>query len=568
MRLFSRPRLRHKPKVLAAPTWRPRLEPLEDRSVPAGGALDPSFGNGAGYVATSVSAYGSGAAAVLIQPDGKILAAGDAALGSADASPPDVFAVVRYQADGSLDTSFGTGGHAFADFPGAAFHGWRYSIANAAALYPQSGTANDGKIVLAGEHDTKYGAVFALARFNANGTLDSTFGSDKKNPGEVTTTFSTTGDPYQEAFGVVIQPDGKIVVGGTTSDGAFILARYTTAGALDKTFGTGGVVMTAFSGGVLSAGTLLSQPDGKLLVVGETHPVSQTWVVSLARYNSNGSLDTSFGTSGQVTSPVVVNNAGVKAAIYLPGTANAGEIAVVGQTAGSSGGYVEVARFTDKGALDATFGSGGTTTGQLGSNPAVAIAADGKLVVSFDSQTSTDTTSQFGVARYNTDGSPDSTFGFAGTVRSLLTGYSAGSPAAVALQSNGDIVAAGQVYFTGFNQYYPRGFGSTNFAVVRYLPSAPRIGTLSAALNADGSTTLTASNLSDANPNSNVRQVAFFVQVNGTNTLLGYGTLSNGTWTISFSTSGWAAGTYRLVAQATDSYGIVGDPLALDISAP
>src|SRR4029077_16609187 len=110
------------------------------------------------------------------------------------------------------------------------------------------------------------------------------------------------------------------------------------------------------------------------------------------------------------------------------------EIAVVGQTAGPSAGYVEIARFTANGALDATFGPGGTTTGQLGSNPAAVIAADGKLVVSFGSQTSVKGRNQFGVARYNSDGSPDSTFGSNGYVRTFLAGYSAGSPAAVALQ--------------------------------------------------------------------------------------------------------------------------------------
>jgi uncharacterized delta-60 repeat protein len=534
--------------------------------VPAGGSLDPTFGNGAGYVATSVGTYGSGAEAVLIQPDGKILAAGTADLGTNDAVPPEVFAVVRYQADGSLDSTFGTSGHAVADFPGAAFQGWRYSWPHAAALYPQAGTVNDGKIVLAGEHETKNGATFALARFNANGTLDSTFGSDRKNPGEVTTTFPTTNSEFQEAFGVVIQTDGKIVAAGSSASGSFVLARYTTTGALDNIFGTGGEVTTAFSGVVLSAGTLLSQPDGKLLVVGETRPAGQPWVLAMARYNPNGSLDTSFGSGGLVTSSVAATNGGVKAALYPPGTANAGEIAVVAETVGPSGSSVEVARFTDKGALDPTFGSGGMTTGPLGSNPAAVIAADGKLVVSFNSQTSTDTTSQFGAARFNTDGSPDNTFGSAGTVRSLLTGYSAGSPAAVALQANGDIVAAGQVYFTGYNKYYRQGFGSSNFAVVRYLPSSPTVGALSATSSSDGSTTLTASNLTDRNPNSTIRQMAFYVQVNGTNTLLGYGTLNNGNWTFTFSTTGWATGSYRLIAQATDGYGVVGDPMALDLS--
>src|SRR5262245_7706758 len=195
---------RHGATNRPAPRVRLGLERLDDRRLPSAGALDPTFGKGAGYVATSVGEYGSGAEAVLIQPDGKILAAGSADLGTKDAVPPEVFAVVRYQADGSLDTSFGTGGHAFADFPGASDHGWRYSWAHAAALYPQAGNANDGKIVLAGEHETKYGATFALARFNANGTLDNTFGTDTKNPGEVTTTFSSNPDAFQSAFGVVI----------------------------------------------------------------------------------------------------------------------------------------------------------------------------------------------------------------------------------------------------------------------------------------------------------------------------------------------------------------------------
>ena len=226
---------------------------------------------------------------------------------------------------------------------------------------------------------------------------------------------------------------------------------------------------------------------------------------------------------------------------------------------------MEIARFTANGALDTTFGSGGTTTGQLGSNPAAVIASDGTLVVSFGSQTSLNGPNQFGVARYNTDGSPDSTFGSNGYVSSPLAGYSAGSAAAVALQPNGAIVAAGQVYFTAYNQYYPEGVASSNFAVVRYLPSEPRIGALSATSNSVGSTSLIASNLTDGNPHSTITQVAFYVQINRTNTLLGYGMLNNGSWTFSFSTVGWAAGTYRLVVQATDSFGVLGDPLTLDL---
>ena len=446
--------------------------------------------------------------------------------------------------------------------PAQAFHGWRYSDAHAAALYPQAGTANDGKIVLVGEHDTKYGAVFALARFNANGTLDSTFGSDKKNPGEVTTTFATTGDPYQEAFGVFIQSDGKIVVAGTSSSGGFVLARYKTNGALDKTFGTGGEVITPFSGGVASGGTLLVQPNGKLLLVGETHPSSQTWVPAMARYNSDGSLDTSFGTGGLLSSSVTVNGY-VKAALYPPGTANAGEFAVLAKTPYPSNGNVEIARFRTNGTLDTTFGSGGTVTGPPGENPNAVIAPDGKLVVSFSFTTSMYDRPQFGVARFNSDGSPDNTFGTNGYVRSPLGGYVSSTPSAVALQSDGEIVAAGGAFFTAYNAYYPKGVASSNFAVARYLPSEPDIGALSPTSNSDGSTLLTASNLTDGNPNSIIAKIEFFyLDDNGNKISLGYGALDGtGAWKLTVTLS---AGT-TLYAQAEDNYGAFGAPLALTL---
>lgn len=178
-------------------------------------------------------------------------------------------------APGDLDPSFGSGGQVIADFG---------SIANGVALQP------DGKLVVAGRST---GAGFAVARYLSGGTLDPSFGSG----GEVTTVFGV----FDVAFGVAIQSDGKIVaVGETALDGyccQFALARYNTDGSLDTSFGDGGQVTTRL-GGDSEARAVAIQSDGKLVVVGWTYsPVSASGA-AIARYNTNGSLDTSFGTDG------------------------------------------------------------------------------------------------------------------------------------------------------------------------------------------------------------------------------------------------------------------------------
>lgn len=118
------------------------LEALEDRCVPSiAGSLDPTFGNGAGYVTTSLTAYNDGAQTALIQPNGDIIAAGGANTSSASRD----FALERHNPDGTLDTTFGSGGVAMASFGSGAAHG------PCAILYPQAGTANDGKIIEEGD---------------------------------------------------------------------------------------------------------------------------------------------------------------------------------------------------------------------------------------------------------------------------------------------------------------------------------------------------------------------------------------------------------------------------------
>jgi uncharacterized delta-60 repeat protein len=155
-----------RPRVV---TFRPHLEALEDRRLMSAGALDPTFGNGAGYITTSFSTKADQADSVLIQPDGKILATGESSALTRSAE------LVRYIADGSLDTTFGTGGRVLEPYTGGTPH---------AALYPVEGTANDGKIVLAGFSLGN----FSVARFNSNGTLDTSFGTN----GIATANFGST----------------------------------------------------------------------------------------------------------------------------------------------------------------------------------------------------------------------------------------------------------------------------------------------------------------------------------------------------------------------------------------
>ncbi len=244
----------------------------------ADGSLDGTFGAG-GKVTTPIGSLLDDARALVLQPDGKLVAAGytmAGPIGSAD------FALVRYNADGSLDATFGTGGKVTT------------SIGNdhdeAAAMVLQA----DGKLVAAGKtFDPSVGTDFALLRYNADGSLDATFGTG----GIVTTSI----DIHDEASALVLQPDGKLVAAGVTHDfsnaGDLVLARYDADGSLDGTFGTGGTVRTC-CGAVADA--LVLQTDGKLVAAGWTSGLDFT----LARYNADGTLDATFGTGGKVTTSI------------------------------------------------------------------------------------------------------------------------------------------------------------------------------------------------------------------------------------------------------------------------
>ena len=241
---------------------------------------DPSFGSG-GVVTTSIGGVDDEAHAVALQPDGKII------VGGYCQSSPLGFALVRYNPDGSLDTSFGSGGKVTTGNNG---------MVNALALQP------DGKIVAAGESwngSTNY--VFALARYNADGSLDTSFGSG----GVVMTTVFPSNSA--QAYAVAVEPDGKIVVAGRAYDAVreeFALARYNADGSLDTSFGSGGIVTTAFGTGDAAGYGVVVQSDAKVVVAGYSSSDPLHTDIALARYDANGSLDTSFGSGGTVTTAI------------------------------------------------------------------------------------------------------------------------------------------------------------------------------------------------------------------------------------------------------------------------
>src|SRR5881628_1363204 len=180
---------------------------------------------------------------------------------------------------GDLDPTFGIGGKVTT---GIGTDDYGYAVAIQA----------DGKLVVAGETNNGINYDVALVRYNANGTLDATFGTG----GKVTTAVGTSDGA---AYALAIQADGKLVVAGETFNGStwdFALVRYNANGTLDATFGTGGKGMTAGGTREEAAYALAIQADGELVAAGATDVGNNNYDFALVRYNANGTLDATFGT--------------------------------------------------------------------------------------------------------------------------------------------------------------------------------------------------------------------------------------------------------------------------------
>ena len=428
------------------------------------GSLDSSFGD-SGAVVTNVGIRSpndafSGleeAEAIAIQPDGKIVV-----VGYVQGTTNGDFAVVRYNPDGSLDPSFGVGGMTTLDSGAGDF---------AADVAIQS----DSKIVVAGISNGN----FAVARFNTDGSRDSSFGSNG-----VAVLSGIIGAPV-ETTALTLQADGKILVAGSPGAGsalAFYIVRLTQTGAYDTTFGSGGLVArgSAAGGGghctsiAIQPGTeSVSNPD-RIVAAGYTYNGSREIFVVM-RFNLNGSPDTSFDGDGEVDSDLagVPNGQARAAAVAVEiGALNTRKIVVAGMLSRPSGGSTitesVVVRYNSNGSLDTSFDGDGVAVFNADGLPDGLALTAGKIVFTGG------TLGRFVTTRVNSNGSLDTTFDQDGQ-RSDEVGGARSTARGAAVQPDGKIVVAGSGGGT---------FG-INLAVARLNSD----GTLDLSFDGDGKTT-------------------------------------------------------------------------------
>ncbi len=288
------------------------------------GFLDTSFSGG--KVITPIGSSSEQAYGLTLQPDGKLIAVGYCHNGSTD----DI-AVVRYNSNGSLDTTFNGTGKVTT---GIAVNEYATNVI----------TQPDGKILVVGFSHDGYTQNFVAVRYNSTGSLDTTYSND----GIVT---KQTGGPYSWVYGLALQPDGKMVAvewyNTNGSDDNLALVRYDTAGNLDTSFDSDGIVITAFNSTRSQAHGVIIQPDGKVVVAGSSYN-NGNWDFALARYESNGGPDSSFGVNG-VTITAIGNAADYANSLLMQPD---GKFIVTGYSITGSNRDLAVVRYNNNGSID------------------------------------------------------------------------------------------------------------------------------------------------------------------------------------------------------------------------
>jgi uncharacterized delta-60 repeat protein len=394
---------------------------------------EPSFKLGNGIVTKPVGLANDLGRSIIAQPDGKILLAGTYHNGV-----KDDLSLMRFESNGEIDISFGVGGKVTTAVSDGFDRGWSVT------LQP------DGKIIVVGSAGTHPKDDFALVRYNSDGSLDTGFGIE----GKVRTDLFAGSD---SAESVIVQADGKIVVAGRAfvrNSNDFAIVRYLVDGTRDAGFGVNGIVTTDFGGGSDMAFGITLQADGKLIANGfSANGATETF--ALARYNHNGSLDTSFGQLGKVTSAVGEFNS------YSWGSTlqNDGKILIAGRATKDGSQDFAIVRYNPDGTLDTQFGSNGKVVTPVSPGDdwglRLTVQSDGKIVLGGNANHAGN--ADFALVRYNTDGTLDSGFGLNGIVTTDIDskrteGFS------IALQPDGKVLLGGSVY-NGTNY---------DFALARY----------------------------------------------------------------------------------------------------
>lgn len=365
------------------------------------------------------------------------------------------------QQPGDLDLSFSTDGMQ------------TVSTSNGLEACRAIAIQSDGKIVAVGSSNNGTNDDFSIVRYNSDGSMDNTF-----NGNGIQITDFGSNDDYAQAL--AIQSDGKIVVAGATY-ADFALARYNTDGSLDNTFNGTGMVITDLSNGDYGYGVTI-QSDGKIILVGNATTSTSTVDLTVLRYNVDGSLDSTFNGTGIQTTNFTTYSSDFGNDVEVQAD---GKIVVAGYTQNFSDYEYAVVRYNSDGSLDNTFDGDGKQTTAMGLSVdiafSMAIQTDGKIVIAGRTGNSF-SASEFGLVRYNTDGSLDLTFSGDG-IQTTDFGYHEYG-IAITLQSDGKIIVVGSTDY----------FGSDDFAIARYNTD----GSLDISFSGDGKQTTSFSSVGDA----------------------------------------------------------------------
>jgi len=384
------------------------------------GDPDPSFGTD-GVVNTDVDDLGESGYAVAVQEDGKIVVAGTVILANLD------FALLRYLPDGTLDPSFDGDGIQLLDY------GTGSNDLTSVEVLP------DGKIVAAG-YASLASTDFAVVRYNADGTPDLTFSDD----GVATLDFGS----FDNCYDLSVQSDGKILVVGYAYEGFFIrcgVARFNVDGSADASFDGDGKMYISFGADGAQGQSILIQPDGKIIVGGYADFAGYS-DFAIARLNSDGSYDITFDGDGIVTTDFGSGSDVLREMILQPD----GKIVALGRADNAGESEIALVRYNADGSLDATFSDDGMATFSYNANSeevhSLVLQDDGKIIFSFINYSQI----AFITGRISSDGSLDNGWGTDGFSANPTT--PGGNAYALDLQPDQKLIATGVQLIDGNNQ--------------------------------------------------------------------------------------------------------------------
>lgn len=396
------------------------------------GDLDLNF-NGSGHLFIDVNGADELATNVLVQPNGKIIVTGT----STTPTSYD-FVVTRRNPDGSPDNTF-------------SYDGVATTLISASGVVSfGSALQSDGKIVVVGYGSFMTGTNGVVLRYNADGSLDNTFGTN----GKAELSFAPNA---LALLNVDIQPDGKIICSGMYHNGThgdMMVLRLNTDGSFDSSFSSDGLAYFDINATNEAFYDLAIQDDGKIVAVGTTENAASEKEFVVARLNTDGTLDNTFSNDGytEIDFAGLDNDA---RAITLSGD----KILVTGYCNTGSHVVMAVGRLNADGTMDHSFGTMGEMripffSGTVAEAQSICLQQDGRVLVAGSADNGV--FKEFGVARLNEDGSLDNSFGSGGKVQTDLSDYDVAY--SVAMQNDGKILVAGRSTTT-----------SLDFSLVRYI---------------------------------------------------------------------------------------------------